>query len=477
MKLWTRFLLGATSVALFAFAPAQTAHVHVDLAKPLATVPKTAYGLGVAVWDDHMMDSAVPDLIRGLGVSIVRYPGGSYADLYHWRTASATKGWESATIRPGTDFDAFMGLCRKARTTPLITVDYGSNPEGAGGADPQEAADWVRYANRTKHYGVKYWEIGNEVYGNGFYNGRGWEIDLHAPDTHKPEDRLKNPKLGPVAYGENVNAFVRAMKAQDPSVKVGAVLCGPGHWPDAVDPDWNSNVLKTCGANIDFVVVHWYGEGRSPEEVLGSVRTIPGMVAKLRQEIDQYCGPNAKRVGIWMTEGDASGYNTRQPGALFAADEFLTWIESGADHVDWWDLHNGAGKAFDGVLDDQGILSNGSSAGDQHEPPVNTPFPPYYGLQLAAQVARPGDRFLAATSDSKSLIVHAVRRRDGRLALLLVNEDPNLPIEASIDVKARGGVVFEQGLGQAPLKTRYSGPTSPVRLTVPASSIAALILD
>ena len=37
----------------------------------------------------------------------------------------------------------------------------------------------MRYANVTKGYGVKYWEIGNEVYGNGHY-GADWEADNHA---------------------------------------------------------------------------------------------------------------------------------------------------------------------------------------------------------------------------------------------------------------------------------------------------------
>lgn len=49
----------------------------------------------------------------------------------------------------------------------------------------------MRYANVTQHYGAKYWEIGNELYGNGHY-GSGWETDTHA-DTSPPPTRATSP--------------------------------------------------------------------------------------------------------------------------------------------------------------------------------------------------------------------------------------------------------------------------------------------
>src|SRR5436190_1896173 len=84
-------------------------------------------------------------------------------------------------------------------------------------------AAWVRYANVTKGYGAKYWEIGNEIYGNGHY-GADWEADSHPAKT-------------PVEYANNVVAYADAMKAVDPSVKIGAVLTTPANWPDAVLAD------------------------------------------------------------------------------------------------------------------------------------------------------------------------------------------------------------------------------------------------
>ncbi|HEX5323441.1 MAG TPA: hypothetical protein VFW40_06615, partial [Capsulimonadaceae bacterium] len=285
-------------------------------------MPMQGLGLGVAVWDNHMTDPAVPGLIKGAGIKILRYPGGSYADLYHWQTNSATKGLD-ANIQPQDNFENFMKLCGASQATPLITVNYGSNIDGTGGGDPSEAARWVRYANVTKKWKVKYWEIGNEIYGNGEY-GATWEQDNHAPYPANPNDNNKvrkgDPRLSPTTYGRNVVAFATAMKAQDPTIKIGVVLTVPGDWPDGVDPDWNSHVLTECGPYIDFVVLHKYGGGKTEADFLANpVSQLPSEARKARAVIAKYCGGNAKNVEIWITEGDGSGYDTKPAGALFAA--------------------------------------------------------------------------------------------------------------------------------------------------------------
>jgi hypothetical protein len=441
--------------------------VKVDVSKVLATMPPQALGIGVAVWDEHMMDSDAARRVREAGFKVIRYPGGSYADLYQWKTHSSTKGME-ANIQKGREFDSFMGLCRRTGTTPLITVNYGSNPEGTGGAEPGYAAEWVRYANKEKGYGVKYWEIGNEVYGNGFYNGTGWEVDLHAPDTKQPKDRLKNPKLGPLAYGENVNAFVTAMKAEDSTVKIGAVLTTPGGWPDGVEPDWNTTVLNTCGRNVDFVVVHWYGDGKSPAEVLTSLRNVPKIMTKLKELVATYCRPGTE---IWMTEGDSSSQVMRHPGALFAADHFMTWLENGASHVDWWNLHNGLSH-WQGIYDDQGILSSGHSTQGVTQPPANTPFPPYYGVQMFSRAASPGDRFLAVTSSRPTLVAHAVRRKNGKVAVMLINEDPDHDSTVTVQGVAGFSERLEYRRGMSGIR-RSRGKTDGA-IRVPAYSIVVL---
>src|SRR5581483_10346647 len=107
----------------------------------------SAVGVGsnVEVYDGNMNDSNIFGLLKNADIGAVRYPGGSYADIYHWQTNTADGGYTA----PNTNFDAFMGTMRSAGAQPVVIADYGSGT-------PQEAADWVRYANVTKGYGVKY---------------------------------------------------------------------------------------------------------------------------------------------------------------------------------------------------------------------------------------------------------------------------------------------------------------------------------
>ena len=102
--------------------------------------------------------------------------------------------------------------------------------------------------------------------------------------------------------------FVTAMKAVDPTIKVGAVLTTPGNWPDGIvgpgdTMDWNHTVLSNAGTRIDFVIVHHYPYSTNEAEMLTKPQAeIPTMTATLRSLINQYAGANAPNVGIAVTE-------------------------------------------------------------------------------------------------------------------------------------------------------------------------------
>ncbi len=238
---------GMASAGPAAAAPAPV-NVTVNAAEGLGTIPSTAYGLNSAVWDSQMNAPQVQNLLQQAGVQMLRYPGGSYGDIYNWQDNTAPGGY----VAPGTDFDSFMGTVQKIGAQPILIANYGTGT-------PQEAAGWVQYANITKGYGVKYWEIGNEIYGNGYY-GSDWEADDHASKS-------------PATYAQNLVQYASAMKAVDPSIKIGAVLTLPGNWPDSVvaagdSADWNKTVLSDAGGAIDFVIVHWYPSPTSAASML-----------------------------------------------------------------------------------------------------------------------------------------------------------------------------------------------------------------
>ncbi|WP_052432472.1 cellulose binding domain-containing protein [Streptacidiphilus carbonis] len=408
----------ATAPSAHAAATTPGVNVAVNAQEGLGTIPSTAYGLNSAVWDAQMNTPAVAGLLGQAGVGMLRYPGGSYGDIYHWQTNTAPGGY----VAPGTDFDAFMGTAKQIGAQPMLIADYGSGT-------PQEAADWVRYANITKGYGDKYWEIGNEVYGNGYY-GSGWETDTHADKS-------------PTAYADNVVQYAAAMKAVDPTIKVGAVLTLPGNWPDGVlaagdAADWNRTVLSIAGSSVDFVIVHWYPSGQGAATVLAEPAQLTGELAQLRQEIDQYAGAKAANLQVALTEINSNQYEDTQPDALFGADAYFTALEDGVFTADWWDTHNGAttiSTAPDGATDygDYGVLSSGGCVGTTCEPAMNTPFPSYFALSMLSKVGRPGDTLVRAGTDQQLVAAHAVRQANGNLAVELVNKDPDNSYAVNLD--------------------------------------------
>jgi len=464
--------VGALSLCLL-FGPARTvfaqssATVNVSGGTALNTLNSNAFGINEAVWIPVLLDPALPGMLQPLHLAPVRWPGGSTSDVYHWQTNSITTG-QSGYANPSNTFDNFMSvMAQSGVSNVMITANYGSNSAGTAGGDPNEAAGWVQYANITKGYGVKYWEIGNEVYGNGEY-GSAWECDLHTDHS-------------PTAYANNALSFISAMKAVDSTIKIGVVLCTPGSWPDGTAPDWNTNVLPIVGTKADAVIIHWYAQ--SPRSVsdsglLSSTSSIASAMTKLKMLLNAYCGPN---VQIWLTETNSV---SSSPGpqtlsivnALFAADDYMTWLENGVTSVEWWALHNGpntSGSSYG----DYGILSTGQSP----EPPAETPTPSYYGIDILQYLGRPGDTMAGASSSNSLIAAHAVKQANGNLALLLINKDPtntyNVTVNVGGYIPAGTATIYTYGQSTSAITTSSESGVGPTFVqTVPPYSLTTIVM-
>ncbi|WP_420237623.1 hypothetical protein ACOBR2_18800 [Telmatobacter bradus] len=375
----------------------RSATVTVDLHQSLTTISDAAYGVGTSVYDNHFVEPDLPAKLKAAHVSTLRYPGGSYSDIYHWRNHSATPG-QTIYINPNDTFDNFMNKdVLPSGAQAMITVNYGSNLDGTGGGDPQEAAAWVRYANIEKKWNIRYWEIGNEVGGNGYFGSNGWELDLHSTETDKNK-RVGLAALSQTAYGHNALDYIAAMKAVDPTIKLGVGI----EVEDDQGLTHNAQLLKVVGTKIDFLIEHWYPHDSASN--LAVTEQIPGRVLALRDQLEKIAGPSARNLPLAITETNGGAPGAAR--ALFATDTFLTWFESGAFSVVWQELH-------------PGFFSEGGDA------QVDTPTEAYYGLQLAALAARPGDTLVKTTSSAPMFGAHGVRRSDGSTAVVLINRHPN----------------------------------------------------
>ena len=391
-------------------------NVTVNTASPMATMPPAGLGVCSAVYDNVLISSSVATQLKAAGITAVRYPGGSYADIFNWANTTVDGG---AYINTSDSFGNFMNVVvNPAGAQAILTANYGANPENNGGGDPNYAAAWVADANVTNHWGIKYWEIGNEVGGNGYYGtNQDWEYDLHYPETNAAT-RVGQPALSPAAYGTNTIQFITAMKVQDPTISCGVGIDSPG-------ASYNSQLLSVCGSLVDFVIIHWY-PGTDAQSLLASTANIAPTVTGTFTQLTNIVGAaHASQMKIAITE-TGSGNVTGAPVSLFAADNYLTWLENGIVNVDYQILHTD-------------ILQNNQ-----------TPGHAYYGAMMSHLLANVGDTFLATTSGLAELRVHATSRQDGQTGVMLINDDPILTISAAVNINgpvlASSGVLYQFGL-------------------------------
>jgi hypothetical protein len=455
--------LGSATSSVFTITVLPPTTVTFNPAQTMATMPLEGLGVASAVYYGTMTSSGAASSVAAAGIKTIRYPGGSWADIFHWQSYTVC-GFTPAS---GDDFDNFINkLVTPAGATAIITVNYGSNPTCDGGGDTNEAAAWVNYANNTKHLGIKYWEIGNEQYANGYYNTNGWEEDLHFPAS-PVATRVGQPALSPTAYGSNAAQFITAMKAQDPTIKCGVVFnTGYPNYSTAVS--YNTAVLGQCGNVADFVIIHWY-----PDNLFASAAQAVSTIHDARTQLTNILGAaRASQMGIAVTETGAGSY-TGTPAALFAADNFLTWIENGVFNVDYQEL-------------DAGFLANGTPGVAN-----NTPLGPAYGAKMSRLLADVGDTMLTVTSAESLLHVHAIARQDGKTGVMLINTDPNISIYAAVNISgptlASSGTRYQFGLTNFignnvypsyPLSTNtVSGLGNSFTVSVPPYTMVDLLLS
>jgi len=457
---------------------AQTsATVTVNATSVSAAVPPEGYGLCTYVWDGNMLSSGVASEVQASGINALRYPTGSDSDVFNFISGTQASMNDGAYWDSSNTFANFMTeLALPEGGKPVITVNYGSNLTNNGGGEPSVAANWVQYANVTNNYGIVYWEIGNETYGNGYYSGWDWEYDLHDLDQ-TAGDRVGNSALSPTAYGTNAAAFVKAMKAVDPNIKAGiSVRTDASGWDQGVFQGISS-ALSGSGYYPDFVIVHWY-PSLPDATVLAAQANIPATVAQIRSELNSYYTlSNKNAMQILVTETGPAASGGLFP-FLFTVDDYLTWFENGASNVDFEDLHQG-------YMEDPGDGNPDPTSGD-----YLTPYGPWYGVSLSSTVARPGDSMVAVTSSNSLLRAHAVSRTDGKVGVVLVNDDPNNSTKVSVSVSNTtlsssgtqynfGNANFSSGSWTANSgisSNSISGVGNSFTVTVPAYSATAIVI-
>jgi alpha-L-arabinofuranosidase len=199
---------------------------------------------GSALADARGFRRDVLGLLRELRLGVLRWPGGNFASNYHWADGIGPKdarprrpnlawGGEESN-RFGTD--EFLSYCAELGAEPYICLNMGT------GTLP-EALAWIEYCNgvgqtewarrrrengRQEPYRVRYWGLGNEMYGN-------WQVGALSAEE----------------YVRTATRWARAINRLDPEAVL--VSCGMNGWDD-----WDRTVIDGLAPLVGLHSVHIY---------------------------------------------------------------------------------------------------------------------------------------------------------------------------------------------------------------------------
>jgi alpha-L-arabinofuranosidase len=191
----------------------------------------------------------VNELVRELGVTTVRYPGGNFVSGYDWRDGVGPRESRPRRLDPAwraletNEFglNEFMGWCETVGVEPFLVFNLGTRGieaacqlvEYCNGGAGSTFADLRRSHGRHEPYGVRLWGLGNEMDGE-------WQIgSLSAPE-----------------YGALASQVARAVKRVDDGIEV--VAAGSSHRRMLSYPQWDRVVLEQSYDHVDYLGLHEY---------------------------------------------------------------------------------------------------------------------------------------------------------------------------------------------------------------------------
>jgi alpha-N-arabinofuranosidase len=236
--------------------------LRIDVNAPIGTISPRLYGqfaehLGRCCYDgvwvgrnadvphQNGLRTDVLNALKDMPVPLLRWPGGCYADHYHWKDGIGPAEQRprrlgmscGITVEDDNSFGTheFLELCRLLGAEPYLAGNVGTGT-------PQELCDWLEYCNshldttftqmrrangQSEPFGVRLWGVGNENWGcGGHYDA--------------------------VTYTREYRRYATMLRHVDPSAEL--VVCG-------FDDDWNVEVFQTLGKHYnltDHISIHRY---------------------------------------------------------------------------------------------------------------------------------------------------------------------------------------------------------------------------
>jgi alpha-N-arabinofuranosidase len=355
-----------------------------------ATNPDARLGINTNMWlDNQAQRTGTPrTLTAALGdlkPRIMRYPGGEKSDgttffqaanqgapgqagpnprlnrigtdawpsndPSYWTTPTAAGTW--AAGRQPYALQTFLADCAATGAEPIIVLAldgiYPAAPAGAGIKPTKaemitNAVEMVRWLNVTNSYGVKLFEIGNEPWLN-------------------PATPYLGGQSDPTIYAADFADVAAAMKAVDPTIKVGA---------NGDSVAYFDGILNTAAASVDFLTVHPYDTYGMAYSTYQSATLAASQLNAAVTSLNKQPAQHRDRIFITTTETahlaqnntDANAYNNLGSAIITAHLLGLQMNDPRLRHVIFWNtrwIYNTQATklAYDALAPDNSLLPTG----------------------------------------------------------------------------------------------------------------------
>ncbi len=413
-----------------------TVTVTLDRSEIITRIPRSFAGNNANIWMSQMVTE--PDLldhITTLHPHLIRFPGGSLSDKFFWNAlpnsppadapsqlllangnAEAAGYWYGKNSGSWTcSVDNYYNMLQLTGNKGMITVNYGYARYGTGpdpvAAAAHLAADWVRYDNGR----TKYWEIGNENYGDW---EAGYRINTAANQDGQPEYASGN------LYGQHFRLFADSMRKAameiNTAIYIGAVLyesCNPQPWWTSTTTGWNNGLLAAAGNTPDFYIVHSYYTPYNTNSGAAAILNTPLTVTKdvmtcVKQSVSA-AGMAQKPVILseWNIFATGSKQQVSHVNGLHAVMVLGESLHNEFGMTARWDLANGWSNG-----DDHGLFNIGD---EPDGVPRWNPRPAFYHMYFFHKML--GDRLVSSVSSSADIISYASSFTSGEAGVAMVN--------------------------------------------------------
>jgi len=489
------------------------AYLKVDATGGTEIISRHIYGhfsehLGHCIYGGYWVgyDSEIPntngirndvvEALRNIAIPNLRWPGGCFADEYHWmdgigdpsnRPKMVNTHWGGVTEDNSFGTHEFMELCEQLGTEPVICGNLGSGTV-------KEMSQWVEYLNfngispmadlrringRENAWGVKYWGVGNENWGC----GGNMTADFYADQYRRYATFCRN-------YGEN-----RLFK-----IAGGA---------NSEDYGWTETLMKKIphwqmdGLSLHYYTTNWNSKGKATGfgedhyfEILKRCLHIKTAIDRHMEIMDQY--DPEKRVALvfdeWGTWYDVEpGTN---PGFLYQQNSMrdalvaaltLNYLNARCERVRMANIAQTINVLQALIFTDgaQMILTPTYHIYDMYQV--------HHDATLLPQELE-GSEYVFGSESLPAVSASASMDKDGRIHLSLVNIDPHKAIDFQAEFTGKSSAkisgkllrsekidshnTFEQPNELAPVE--FDGARfkeGKLELTIPAHSVVVLQLD